>query len=180
MLYLTQKKMKRRSKGKTMNEEIDGNDDDSASSVLLEDYSRMDHLSCFAGGMLALGGSIFGRADHLQYAKELAQTCYQMYVRTPSGLAPEYVQFYHGRDFEVPLAAESFRSKSLGIFGGCGSIRSCFSLLLVASQPAMNRATAPNESRTSPYQSTRALFESGGRPTPSAADSLGAVSHFCY
>jgi hypothetical protein len=111
MLYLTQKKMKRRSKGKTMNEKIDGNDDDSASSVLLEDYSRMDHLSCFAGGMLALGGSIFGRADHLQYAKELAQTCYQMYVRTPSGLAPEYVQFYHGRDFEVPLAAESFQGR---------------------------------------------------------------------
>ena len=56
---------------------------------------RMDHLSCFVPGMLALGAQ---KAKHLlhvekslQYmevAEELMETCYSMY-RTPTGLAGE-------------------------------------------------------------------------------------------
>jgi len=61
---------------------------------------KMDHLSCFLGGTLALGA--FSHPDGLESAiaqrqlkvgKQLAYTCYQMYARSKSGLAPEYVKF---------------------------------------------------------------------------------------
>jgi len=61
------------------------------------DY-KMDHLVCFAPGMLALGSSV-GIVDpnlaskHLDLAKLLMETCYRMYTKQPTGVAPEYVRF---------------------------------------------------------------------------------------
>ena len=61
---------------------------------------KMDHLSCFLGGMLALGA--YTHPDGLQSqqaqrqlktGKQLAYTCYQMYARSKSGLSPEFVTF---------------------------------------------------------------------------------------
>ena len=80
---------------------------------------KMDHLVCFLPGVLALGYSEgLGRrwgggnrvrewqatraltrlgmskdATHLDVARELARTCVQMYLRTPTGLAPEIAHF---------------------------------------------------------------------------------------
>ncbi|TMW68377.1 hypothetical protein Poli38472_005845 [Pythium oligandrum] len=59
---------------------------------------RMDHLLCFVPGMLALG-TLHEKEDtekntrHLNLAKELMETCYQMYHRQPTGLSPDLVTF---------------------------------------------------------------------------------------
>ena len=55
----------------------------------------MEHLACFAPGMLALGASTGepGLQGHLQLAKELMRTCYAMYVSSPTGLAAEISEF---------------------------------------------------------------------------------------
>lgn len=67
---------------------------------------KMDHLSCFLGGNLALGaythpdGLASMRAQRqLKVGKQLAYTCYQMYARSKSGLSPEYVSFEGSDDF---------------------------------------------------------------------------------
>ena len=67
---------------------------------------KMDHLVCFMGGLLALGaytdplGMDSPRAIRdFQTAKALTYTCYQMYARMETGIAPEYIQFRDGADF---------------------------------------------------------------------------------
>ncbi|KAL3663041.1 hypothetical protein V7S43_011982 [Phytophthora oleae] len=53
----------------------------------------MEHLTCFAPGMLALGYFHGMPTSHLELAKELTETCVQMYLQSKSGLAPEKTQF---------------------------------------------------------------------------------------
>eukprot|EP00588_Corethron_pennatum_P001611 CAMPEP_0194286482 /NCGR_PEP_ID=MMETSP0169-20130528/32653_1 /TAXON_ID=218684 /ORGANISM="Corethron pennatum, Strain L29A3" /LENGTH=577 /DNA_ID=CAMNT_0039032943 /DNA_START=313 /DNA_END=2046 /DNA_ORIENTATION=- len=72
---------------------------------------KMDHLACFMGGLLALGaytdpgGLESERAQRdLQLAKDITYTCYQMYKRMPSGIAPEAITFSAGRDFDASNA----------------------------------------------------------------------------
>ena len=66
---------------------------------------KMDHLVCFMPGLLALGAHkqppSKRRSRDIKIAKALMYTCWQMYARTPTGIAPEYVNFF-GRDFSVP------------------------------------------------------------------------------
>jgi len=62
---------------------------------------KMDHLACFAGGLLALGvkeGAVKGEeaALHLRRARELAYTCHSMYSTMKSGLSPDSVKFDKG------------------------------------------------------------------------------------
>ncbi|PWA18363.1 hypothetical protein CCH79_00009985 [Gambusia affinis] len=69
---------------------------------------KMDHLVCFLPGTLALGAHNGLPADHMDLAKELMHTCYQMYVQMETGLSPEIVHFnmHQGsvRDIEVKPA----------------------------------------------------------------------------
>jgi len=63
---------------------------------------KMDHLACFAGGLLALGvkeGAVKGEKAvlHLRRARELAFTCHSMYSTMLSGLSPDSVRFDKGR-----------------------------------------------------------------------------------
>ena len=65
---------------------------------------KMDHLVCFMGGSLALSaytdplGLNSPRAQRdLKAARAITYTCYQMYARTKSGLAPEFYTF-EGKD----------------------------------------------------------------------------------
>ncbi|KAJ8599018.1 hypothetical protein CTAYLR_007691 [Chrysophaeum taylorii] len=75
---------------------------------------KMDHLVCFLPGTMALGAytdprgldSPRARRD-LEIAKALAHTCFEMYDRMPSKLAPEFVSFRAGADF-VPAASAPF------------------------------------------------------------------------
>lgn len=52
----------------------------------------MEHLACFAPGMLALGAYHMGDDDTLVLAEELTETCYQMYHHQSTGISPEKVQ----------------------------------------------------------------------------------------
>jgi hypothetical protein len=68
----------------------------------------MDHLACFVPGLLALGAYKRTKPNRAKYerdmtvAKALMYTCWQMYARQPTGIAPEMVQFQSGVDFTVP------------------------------------------------------------------------------
>ncbi|ESO92753.1 hypothetical protein LOTGIDRAFT_120396 [Lottia gigantea] len=54
---------------------------------------KMDHLACFLPGTLALGTYFGLKEDHLELAKELMHTCFQMYARMPTKLSPEITYF---------------------------------------------------------------------------------------
>jgi hypothetical protein len=56
---------------------------------------QMDHLACFAPGMLALGAHGDGAAADLKLAEALMATCVRMYTDSPSGLAAEIAEFSH-------------------------------------------------------------------------------------
>eukprot|EP00584_Thalassiosira_punctigera_P027637 CAMPEP_0172579372 /NCGR_PEP_ID=MMETSP1067-20121228/139214_1 /TAXON_ID=265564 ORGANISM="Thalassiosira punctigera, Strain Tpunct2005C2" /NCGR_SAMPLE_ID=MMETSP1067 /ASSEMBLY_ACC=CAM_ASM_000444 /LENGTH=176 /DNA_ID=CAMNT_0013372091 /DNA_START=781 /DNA_END=1311 /DNA_ORIENTATION=- len=75
----------------------------------------MDHLACFMGGTLALGAytdpkgmdSDRARRD-LRTARALTYTCYQMYARTNTGIAPEFTDFDGKDDMQVPGNAKFY------------------------------------------------------------------------
>ncbi|CAN0083356.1 unnamed protein product [Scytosiphon promiscuus] len=71
--------------------------------------AKMDHLVCFLAGTLALGAQTAEnpetRERDMKTAKALAYTCYQMYERQKTGLAPEMVNFERGKDMVVPPKA---------------------------------------------------------------------------
>ncbi|KAH8900417.1 seven-hairpin glycosidase [Thozetella sp. PMI_491] len=47
------------------------------------------HLVCFAGGMFALGGKLFGEDKHVDIGERLARGCGWAYKSMPSGVMPE-------------------------------------------------------------------------------------------
>ncbi|KAL2871179.1 glycoside hydrolase family 47 protein [Aspergillus lucknowensis] len=57
------------------------------SSVNME--TRSEHLSCFAGGMYALGGKLFGNETHVAIARKLTDGCVWLYRESPLGIMPE-------------------------------------------------------------------------------------------
>eukprot|EP00057_Strongylocentrotus_purpuratus_P025085 XP_011679559.1 PREDICTED: mannosyl-oligosaccharide alpha-1,2-mannosidase isoform B [Strongylocentrotus purpuratus] len=56
---------------------------------------KMDHLSCFSGGMFALGSKFSdSKKDHyLEMGKEITKTCHQAYDNTATKLGPEAFRF---------------------------------------------------------------------------------------
>jgi hypothetical protein len=77
--------------------------------------SKMDHLVCFMGGLLALGaytdpqGLDSARAQRdLRTGKALTYTCYQMYARMNTGISAEFVQFEDGADFDIGRGAPHY------------------------------------------------------------------------
>jgi mannosyl-oligosaccharide alpha-1,2-mannosidase len=54
---------------------------------------KMDHLVCFLPGTLALGTANGLPETHLELAKKLMRTCYEMYRQMPIGLSPEIAHF---------------------------------------------------------------------------------------
>lgn len=73
--------------------------------------NKMEHLTCFVGGMLALGayndphGVDSTRAQRdLRNAKSIAYTCYRMYKDMPTGLSPEFVTFDNSGHIHVGSA----------------------------------------------------------------------------
>ena len=61
----------------------------------------MDHLSCFLPGMLALGYLHGFPKSHLQMARNLTHTCYQLYHQSPCGLSPDEVVFFTNQQSKV-------------------------------------------------------------------------------
>jgi len=54
---------------------------------------RMEHLSCFVPGMLAIGAKTLDRPKDLEVAIKLGETCYWAYNSTPTGIGPEDFYF---------------------------------------------------------------------------------------
>ncbi|KAG6611390.1 Endoplasmic reticulum mannosyl-oligosaccharide 1,2-alpha-mannosidase [Phytophthora cinnamomi] len=68
---------------------------------------KMDHLVCFVPGMLALGYQNGMPEEHLTLAKQLMETCYQMYAQMESKLAPEIMYFNMKENVEEDLAVSA-------------------------------------------------------------------------
>lgn len=50
---------------------------------------RVQHLTCFAGGMIALAAKLFDRQDDLVQARQLVDGCIWAYRSMPAGIMPE-------------------------------------------------------------------------------------------
>lgn len=59
---------------------------------------KMDHLTCYLPGTLALGVHNGLPKEHLRLAEDLLYTCYQTYVQQPTRLAPEITYFHISED----------------------------------------------------------------------------------
>eukprot|EP01117_Protostelium_nocturnum_P007424 TRINITY_DN2657_c0_g1_i5.p1 TRINITY_DN2657_c0_g1~~TRINITY_DN2657_c0_g1_i5.p1 ORF type:complete len:660 (-),score=267.88 TRINITY_DN2657_c0_g1_i5:140-2098(-) len=55
--------------------------------------NKMDHLVCFAGGMFGMGAKGQHKEEHMKIATGITETCFQMYARMKTGIAPEIVRF---------------------------------------------------------------------------------------
>ncbi|GIZ38204.1 hypothetical protein CKM354_000162700 [Cercospora kikuchii] len=50
---------------------------------------KAEHLTCFTGGMLAMGGKIFNKPEHVEIGRKLTDGCIWSYNSTASGIMPE-------------------------------------------------------------------------------------------
>ncbi|KAG0310445.1 hypothetical protein BGZ97_012547, partial [Linnemannia gamsii] len=67
---------------------------------------KMDHLSCFAPGLLALGAKILNRPKDLTAARGLMETCVMSYRNSATGLGADEIaflnaEFSNGKEFEM-------------------------------------------------------------------------------
>ena len=78
----------------------------STSPTAEQPQHKMDHLACFIAATLAIGAQDGRRfdAEYMALAEGIGETCYQMYARMKTGLAPEFVQFT-SRDLEAGRSA---------------------------------------------------------------------------
>ncbi|KAH7085611.1 class I alpha-mannosidase-like protein [Paraphoma chrysanthemicola] len=51
--------------------------------------SVLQHLSCYTGGMFALGSKLFDKKSHYKIARQLTDTCVWAYKASTSGIMPE-------------------------------------------------------------------------------------------
>lgn len=62
------------------------------------EYGRLipeiEHLTCFAGGMLGMGSRLLNRAKDMIDAQRFTSSCYWLSAATPTGLQPEVVEFF--------------------------------------------------------------------------------------
>ncbi|GAM18090.1 hypothetical protein SAMD00019534_012650 [Acytostelium subglobosum LB1] len=64
----------------------------------------MEHKSCMAAGMIALGvavnitGDPVANGQHMELAQELAKTCRDAYVNSKTGLAPELIYYTYSNE----------------------------------------------------------------------------------
>ena len=56
-------------------------------------FVSQDHLVAFIAGTFALGSQYGLPSEHLDLAKQLMYTFYQMYKQMPTGLSPEIAYF---------------------------------------------------------------------------------------
>lgn len=55
--------------------------------------TRNQHLTCFAGGMLGLGGKLFSNPEQIAIGKKLTDGCVWAYKAMPWGIMPEIAHF---------------------------------------------------------------------------------------
>ena len=59
---------------------------------------KMGHLACFIGGLYGLAAKgapvdSIGEAKYLENARGIANTCHEGYIRVPTGIGPEMMEF---------------------------------------------------------------------------------------
>ncbi|KAL1412412.1 hypothetical protein Q8F55_000157 [Vanrija albida] len=59
---------------------------------------NLEHLTCFAGGMLGLGARLLGRTQDMEDGERLTSTCFWVSQATGTGVQPEAVTFYTPAD----------------------------------------------------------------------------------
>jgi len=63
---------------------------------------KMEHLTCFAGGMFAIGGQSLSdsnkRSHYLQLGANITRTCYESYAKTATKIGPEAFYFTEVED----------------------------------------------------------------------------------
>lgn len=57
-------------------------------STFIQDHSGQ-HLVCFVGGMLALGGRLVQNETHVEYGRRVTDACIWTYQNAPQGIMPE-------------------------------------------------------------------------------------------
>lgn len=57
-------------------------------SAITQDHQGQ-HLVCFVGGMLALGGRLVGNESHVEYGRRITDACIWTYQNAPHGIMPE-------------------------------------------------------------------------------------------
>ncbi|XP_036625183.1 mannosyl-oligosaccharide 1,2-alpha-mannosidase IA [Trichosurus vulpecula] len=72
---------------------------------------KMGHLTCFAGGMFALGAACASpelTQHHIELGAEIARTCYESYNRTAMKLGPEAFRFDGGVEAIATRQSEKY------------------------------------------------------------------------
>ncbi len=59
----------------------------------IQQTAESQHLACFAGGMFALGGRLFGIPEHVEIGDKLTRGCAWAYAALPTGIMPEVSEF---------------------------------------------------------------------------------------
>lgn len=76
---------------------------------------KLEHLGCFAGGMMALGSRLLPeRHTDLNVARRLTESCWWAYNASKTGIAPEELTFFHPDDvgrYEVEEDAHGVRHR---------------------------------------------------------------------
>ena len=57
--------------------------------IIAELVPQGQHLACFTGGMLALGGKLFNLKEHSETGRKLTEGCIWAYEALPTGIMPE-------------------------------------------------------------------------------------------
>jgi mannosyl-oligosaccharide alpha-1,2-mannosidase len=61
-------------------------------------YPELQHLSCYTGGMFALGGKLFDQEEHVEIGRKLTDTCVWAYKASRAGIMPEISHLYKCAD----------------------------------------------------------------------------------
>jgi mannosyl-oligosaccharide alpha-1,2-mannosidase len=60
--------------------------------------AKNEHLTCFAGGMFAMGGKLFNQPEHIEIGRKLTDGCVWSYNATASGIMPETLNMIACKD----------------------------------------------------------------------------------
>ncbi|KAF4549242.1 putative glycosyl hydrolase family 47 protein 6 [Elsinoe fawcettii] len=72
--------------------------------------SESQHLTCFVGGMVALGAKLFSRQEDLKTARQLTDGCIWAYEAMPTGIMPEIFTMQRCQEKENPECTWSEQS----------------------------------------------------------------------
>ncbi|KAG5925487.1 hypothetical protein E4U42_004249 [Claviceps africana] len=65
------------------------------------------HLAAFAGGNFILGGILLNEPKYVEFGLALAESYYETYTQTPSGIGPEVFRWVANRNDAAPPAQEA-------------------------------------------------------------------------